>query len=136
MEEFRKRCGENGLKVTPQRTVIYAEFLRSKDHPSADVLYKRVKKTLPNISFDTVYRTLQSFYEIGLANVLDGTGEPKRFDPETHRHHHFRCIRCGNIYDFYTDIYDNLETPEEIRNKFNVKRKKVILEGICEYCSG
>jgi Fur family peroxide stress response transcriptional regulator len=136
MEEFRKKCGENGLKVTPQRTVIYAEFLRSKDHPSADILYKRVKKALPNISFDTVYRTLQSFYEIGLANVLDGTGEPKRFDPETHKHYHFRCIECGNIYDFYTDLYNDLEIPEEISNEFHVKRKKIILEGICKYCGG
>ena len=136
LETFRKRCGENGLKITPQRTVIYLEFLRSKDHPSVDALYKRIKKSLPNISFDTVYRTLQSFSEIGLANVLEGSGEPRRFDPDTQNHHHFRCIRCGNIFDFHSEFYDNIDIPKEIRAEFNVTKKKIILEGICKYCSG
>jgi Fur family peroxide stress response transcriptional regulator len=114
MEEFRKKCGENGLKVTPQRTAIYAEFLRSKDHPSADALYERVKKTLPNISFDTVYRTLQFFYEIGLADLVEGYGEPKRFDPNIHNHHHFRCMRCGKIKDLKIALKEDIEIPEEI----------------------
>lgn len=136
MEEFRKKCGEKGLKVTPQRTVIYAEFLRSKDHPSADVLYKRVKKALPNISFDTVYRTLLSFSEMGIAHIVEGSGEPKRFDPDTGKHHHFRCSRCGNIYDFRSEFYDNIEIPKEIGEEFKVTRKRVILEGICKSCGG
>ena len=127
---------ENGLKVTPQRTVIYAEFLRSKDHPSADVLYKRVKKALPNISFDTVYRTLLSFSEIGIAHIVEGSGEPKRFDPDTGNHHHFRCTRCGNIYDFRSEFYDNIEIPKELREDFKVYKKRVVLEGICKYCMG
>ena len=135
MDFFRKKCSECDLKITPQRTVIYLEFLRAEDHPSADILYKRVKKSLPNISFDTVYRTLQSFSEIGLAYVLDGSGEPKRFDPNTRSHHHFRCTRCGNIYDFCSEFYDNMETPKELREDFKVNKKKVILEGICKYCN-
>ena len=134
MKFFREKCREYDLKITPQRTVIYLEFLRAKDHPSADILYNRVKKSLPNISFDTVYRTLQSFSEIGLANVLDGSGEPKRFDPDTGKHHHFRCTRCGNIYDFRSELYDNMEIPKELKPDFRINKKKVILEGICKFC--
>ena len=136
MECFRKECLEHNLKITPQRTEIYKELLKAKDHPSADALYRRVRGQLPNISFDTVYRTLLSFSEIGIVDIVEGYGEPKRFDPDTRNHHHFRCIRCGNIIDFHNDLYDNLEIPEEIKKGFNVTKKRVILEGTCKKCSG
>lgn len=135
MRIFRDACEEHDLKITPQRTVIYKELLKAKDHPSADILYKRVRNNLPNISFDTVYRTLLSFSEIGLADIIEGHGEPKRFDPETRSHHHFRCIKCGKITDFKSELYDNIEIPQEIRKDFKVIKKRVVLEGICKYCS-
>ncbi len=136
MESFSKKCRVNNLKITPQRAGIYKELLKAKDHPSADMMYKRMRKNLPNISFDTVYRTLLSFFEIGIADVVEGYGEPKRFDPDTREHHHFRCIKCGNIIDFHSDIYNNLQIPEEIKGKFNVIKKRVVLEGICKNCTG
>ncbi|MBN1695302.1 transcriptional repressor [candidate division WOR-3 bacterium] len=132
---FEVRCRENNLKITPQRTEIYKELLKAKDHPSADMMYKRIKKNLPNISFDTVYRTLLSFSEIGIADIVEGYGEPKRFDPNIHDHHHFRCIKCGNIIDFRCELYDNIEIPEEIKKEFYVTKRRVILEGICKNCS-
>lgn len=132
---FRKECRENNLKITPQRTEIYKELLKAKDHPSADMMYKRMRKNLPNISFDTVYRTLLSFSEIGIVDVVEGYGEPKRFDPDTRKHHHFRCIKCGNIIDFHSDLYDSIEIPKEIKKEFKVTKKRVILEGICNNCS-
>jgi len=122
------------MKITPQRTVVYIEFARSKDHPSADILYKRVKKSLPNISFDTVYRTLLSFSEMGIADVVEGYGEPKRFDPDTGKHHHFRCMKCGKIIDFRSELYDSIKIPKKIEEDFTVINRKVILEGFCEYC--
>lgn len=133
---FKERCKEHNLKITPQRTAIYKELLKAKDHPSADMMYKRTRKNLPNISFDTVYRTLLSFSEIGIADVVEGYGEPKRFDPDIRKHHHFRCLKCGNIIDFHCELYDNIEIPEKIKNDFKVKKRRVILEGICNNCSG
>ena len=57
---FYMKCEEHGLKVTPQRVFIYEELLKATDHPSIDDIYQRVKRHLPNISFDTVYRTALS----------------------------------------------------------------------------
>jgi Fur family peroxide stress response transcriptional regulator len=134
MESFKEKCRMNDLKITPQRTAIYEELLKAKDHPSADVIYRRVRKNLPTLSFDTVYRTLLSFSEMGIADVVEGYGEPKRFDPDTREHHHFRCVKCGNIIDFHSELYDNLEIPEKIRKEFTVTKKRIILEGICKDC--
>ena len=49
MDIFYQRSKENGLKITPQRSAIYQELLKAKDHPSADILYKRLVKKFPNI---------------------------------------------------------------------------------------
>ncbi len=134
MNFFKESCRDNNLKITPQRTAIYKELLIAKDHPSADMLYKRVKKVFPNISFDTVYRTLLSFSEIGIADVVEGYGEPKRFDPNIHNHHHFRCIKCGKIKDLEIALLEDIEIPEEICKDITVIRKKLIIEGLCKDC--
>jgi len=134
MESFKEKCRSNALKITPQRMAIYEELLKAKDHPSADMLYNRVRNHLPNISFDTVYRTLLSFSEIGIIDVVEGYGEPKRFDPDTREHHHLRCIKCGNIIDFQNELYDNIEIPKKIKKDFKVTKKRVVLEGICKKC--
>jgi Fur family transcriptional regulator, peroxide stress response regulator len=134
MEVFYRKAREHGLKVTPQRTTIYQELLKAKDHPSADAIYRRIVKRIPNISFDTVNRTLLTFSEIGVADVVEGYGQPKRYDPDMDIHHHFRCIQCGSITDFYNKKYDNITVPEEINKQFEVIRKRVVLEGLCSKC--
>ena len=136
MEVYYQHSKKHGLKITPQRTAIYEELLKAKDHPSADMIYKRIAKKIPNISFDTVNRTLLTFSKIGITNIVEGYGQPKRYDPDMDIHHHFRCIQCNSIIDFQNEIYDNIAVPEEINKRFTVLHKKVVLEGLCDKCSG
>lgn len=134
MDVLRKKLGENRLKMTPQRVLLYRELVKSKDHPSADFLYRRVKRVFPHISFDTVNRTLLTFARIGLVDIVEGSGEPRRFDPEKKAHHHFRCIGCRTIFDFDYAPYDDLVIPGNIEKRFKVQSKKVVLEGYCDKC--
>ncbi|MCX8034045.1 MAG: transcriptional repressor [Thermodesulfovibrio sp.] len=134
LPEFVQKCKEFGLKITPQRIAIYKEVLNSGNHPSAEAIYKRVKQSHPAISFDTVNRTLLTFAEIGLLEIVEGSGDVRRFDPNNKNHHHFRCKNCGKIIDFYNKTYDNLEIPDYIKERFIVNKIKVLLEGICNNC--
>ena len=134
MEIFYRRSREHGLKITPQRTVIYEELLKARDHPTADDIYKRIVKKIPNISFDTVNRTLLTFSKIGITHIVEGYGQAKRYDPDVDVHHHFRCVRCGCIIDFHNKEYDDIAVPEEIEEQFEVTRKIVVLEGLCGPC--
>ncbi len=133
---FYDKCAENGLKITPQRSLIFDELYRAKDHPTADAIYRRVRQSLSNISFDTVYRTLLSFTRIGIVNLVEGTGEQKRFEPNLHQHHHFRCIKCYTIYDFENEAYNNIVVPEAVQRQGVIINKRVVLEGICSKCKG
>lgn len=134
VNELVEKCKASGLKITPQRVAIYKEVLHSPEHPSAESIYKAVKGTHPNISFDTVNRTLLTFAEIGLIQIVEGSGDVRRFDPNTERHHHFRCMECGAIIDFDHKKYDHLDIPKEIQEKFIVKKIAVVIEGICHRC--
>jgi Fur family peroxide stress response transcriptional regulator len=133
---FISKCKQHNLKITPQRTAIYNQLSRSQNHPSADLIFQEVKKLFPNISLDTVNRTLLTFSEIGIVDVVEGYGNPRRFDPNKKTHHHFYCIRCGRITDIYDKEYDELKTAEKIAQKFTVFSKKVVINGICDKCAG
>jgi Fur family peroxide stress response transcriptional regulator len=135
MKLFSDKFKEHNLKTTPQRVAIYKEIQRSKIHPTAEIVFREIKKTFPNISLDTVNRTLLTFARIGLITIVEGRGEPKRFDANKSNHHHFRCIKCNNIVDFYDQSYDRREIPKEITKRFTVMSKKMVLEGVCDQCN-
>jgi len=131
---FRHRCKQHNLNMTPQRVAIYEELIKSKDHPDSDDIFNRVKKGFPNISLDTVYRTLSKFAEIGVVHLVEGYGEAKRYDPDTNKHHHFRCQKCNKIVDFHDKSFDNLRIPKSLQKDFRITNVKVLLEGVCNEC--
>jgi Fur family peroxide stress response transcriptional regulator len=131
---FMIKCGEHHLRVTPQRLAIYRLLSESQEHPSADDVFQNIKREFPSISYDTVNRTLLTFSKIGVVGIVEGHGEPRRFDPNMNRHHHFHCSRCGTITDFSSDDYDNLEVPRDLEEKFTVLEKRVVLQGVCDKC--
>lgn len=134
LDEFIHKCREAGLKVTPQRIEIYKEIVKSKTHPSTETIYHKIKNILPSISFDTVNRTLLTFAEMGIIEVVDCTGDARRFDPNIKKHHHFLCRQCGDIIDFFCEQFDNLDAPQEIKEWFMIDKIKVIIEGVCKKC--
>lgn len=131
---LRDRCRVGALRITPQRVAIYEELCRCREHPSAEQLHARVKIRLPNISLDTVNRTLRTFARIGLAEIVEGRGNARRYDPNLNPHHHIHCVKCGTVVDFYNAPFDNLKIPSDITRKFKITGKRVVLMGICARC--
>jgi Fur family peroxide stress response transcriptional regulator len=134
LELFKARCREHNLRITPQRVAIYRALKDDVSHPSADIVYRRVKNAFPNISFDTVNRTLLTFVDVGVLKTAESYNRRKRFDPNLERHHHLSCIKCTRIIDFENKDFDELKIPNTIKNKFKVLGKKVVIECICDKC--
>jgi Fur family peroxide stress response transcriptional regulator len=134
MEAFQAQCRQAGLKVTPQRTAVYKALLTSTKHPSAEMVFREVRRLFPSISLDTVNRTLLTLHEIGLAFVVEGSGDAKRFDANLQTHQHFKCVKCKRIIDFHYEPFDEIDVPKSLRDKFTVLRRTVYLEGYCERC--
>jgi len=132
LADFMAKCKQHQLKITPQRIAIFKEIRTSKAHPSVDDMYRTIKKQFPSVSFDTVNRTLLTFSEIGLVDLVEGQGGPRRFDPNRAEHHHFHCIKCGRIVDVFEKGYDELEIPASLKKRFKILNKRVVLNGICD----
>ena len=134
IEIFCNHCKEQGLKITPQRIEVYKALIASTEHPSADAVYEKVKQVLPNVSLDTVNRTLNTLSDIGVAFVVEGSGDVKRFDGNLDNHQHFKCIKCKKIFDFQHTPFDNVQIPRELEENFKVLRTTVYTEGVCRIC--
>jgi Fur family peroxide stress response transcriptional regulator len=134
IKDFFEKCRAHNLKVTPQRMAIYQKLLDSSDHPTVDAMFQIVKKEFPNISYDTVSRTMLTFAEIGIVDLVEGFGGAKRFDSNVTDHHHLHCVSCNNIFDFHSAEYDSLNIPDVVRQHFTVLASRVVLKGICDQC--
>lgn len=132
--DFVAACRRQGVKVTHQRTEILRELAATKEHPDAETIYSRVSERIPAISLDTVYRTLRMLEEKGVIARVGSMRERARFDANTDRHHHFVCVECGLIGDFYSQVLDRFPVPREVAEMGSVEGVYVEMRGLCRKC--
>ncbi len=135
MKDFEDKIRRAGVKRTPQRVEIFRELIRSRDHPDAETVYRAVRRRMPSVSLDTVYRTLWLFHDLGLVGTL-GPRDRVRFDGNMKAHHHFICLKCGSTFDFYSEDFDCLNVPEEVKPLGRVEKTQVAFQGYCLRCLG
>lgn len=123
---------ELGYKITPQREYILDLFLESKDHPSAEFIYKVVKEKFPYISLSTVYNTLNTLVDIGLARIIF-LEDKSYFDPNLEPHSHFICDNCGKIYDIESIPINITNLKNE--NITRINGFDIYVYGICRNCA-
>jgi Fur family transcriptional regulator, peroxide stress response regulator len=134
MNRFTQASRESGIRLTHQRIEIFREVARTGDHPDAETVFKRVRKRIPTVSLDTVYRTLWMLNDMGLVTTLGPQRGRVRFDANASTHHHFVCTKCGRVGDFYSEEFDNLEVPEEVSLMGDVATTHVQFRGLCSRC--
>jgi Fur family peroxide stress response transcriptional regulator len=135
LERYVAFCLEHGLKITPQRSAIYRVMMESTDHPCTEVVFRRVLAYYPAMSFDTVNRSLLTFAELGLIDIVESVSGVRRYDPNVERHHHLHCIKCGTIVDFCHPDFDAIPAPPAVTENFTILGKRVIFSGICSLCN-
>ncbi|MFH1737952.1 MAG: Fur family transcriptional regulator [bacterium] len=134
MQAFQETCKQAGIKMTPQRMEIYRELARTEEHPDAETIYTRIRERMPNVSLDTIYRTLSLFEEMGLIQKVEVLSNRARFDANTDSHHHFVCKKCGVVHDFYSEEADAFTPPDEVLSLGDVETVHVQVLGICSTC--
>jgi len=131
---FRQVCKQRGIKVTPQRLEIFLEVVSSSDHPSAEEVFEAVRRKLPTVSLDTVYRTLGTLAQCGLVAKVHIIDDRTRFDPNVMRHHHLVCVECKGIADFQWPELDAVLMPASIETWGRLDAKHIQILGICAKC--
>lgn len=134
LDAFIDSCRERGVKVTHQRLEIFREVASASDHPDAGAVYKRVRKRMPTVSLDTVYRNLRLLEDHGLIAVAGINQERLRFDGNAEPHHHFVCIECGRMDDLQWDPLARLALPGEAQAFGEPLSLHIEVRGLCKQC--
>ena len=126
------QLGATGLRLTPQRQQVYDVLRQKRDHPTAEEVFMRAKKAMPEISHATVYNCLDALVKSGLARQVTVERGATRFCPNMMEHGHFHCHECGTVYD--VDLPAELPGVTVPRG-FKPLRHEITIHGICAECA-
>lgn len=135
LDQFASAVRAAGVKLTHQRLEIFRAVASSLAHPDAEAVFRAVRKRVPTVSLDTVYRTLWMLNDLGLITTLGPRRESVRFDANLERHHHYVCMRCGLARDFESPALGALRVPAAVQELGRVIATQVEVRGICRRCA-
>lgn len=128
------RNTSQNMRMTRQRKVILEEVKRLADHPSAEEIYEGVRKQLPRVSLGTVYRNLEILSELGEIQKLELGGTLKRFDWNTKKHYHIRCINCDRVDNAPMGFMDHVENALDDTTGYQIMGHRLEFLGLCPEC--
>jgi Fe2+ or Zn2+ uptake regulation protein len=117
----------HGVQPSAQRVAVAEYVLHTEEHPSADQVWTRVRKTFPMLSRATVYNTLNLFVRKRLLRELVLAQGRIVFDPKLEPHHHFIDDTTGVIHDV---PWESVEVSRVQGLKgFKVREYQVVMRG-------
>lgn len=126
---------ESGLKSTPQRMAVVHVLHSSSKYLSINEILEKVKIHLPKTGLATIYRTLETFAELGLVKRVHFPDGCDSYTLSTEEHsHHMVCTECNAVFSFSDCPIDGIEHLKGINRGFKVKSHFIQLFGECEDC--
>ena len=125
---------QTSARNTRQLAMVWQAIKDDKSHPTADQVYERVRRKLPNISLGTVYRNLQKLVALKKLQVLM-LGRSQHFDPLVQRHQHFICEACDRVFDVLVESKREIRPAKLPEEGFTVTSHQLAFYGTCKGCS-
>ena len=117
------------MRYSHQRDTIRKIIYSTNSHPTADQVFIKAKKIIPNISLGTVYRNLKQLEKAGILQTIYD-GNIIRYDWKTEPHNHLKCKICDDLID--VDMADLIIQPDfEKKYKFEVDNVEMTIIGTC-----
>ena len=137
MDALEKILENNKVKPTAMRLLVLQFLLNKK----VAVSLTNIEDYFDNSDRTTLYRTLKTFVESGIAHQIDdGTGITKyalceeqcNCDIETDLHLHFHCNNCNETVCLTEHKIPHINLPEG----FTAENVNLVVKGICDKCNG
>ena len=125
---------KTGFRRSRQRERLLELLQESREHPTADRLYERLKAEFPDLSLGTVYRNLTILTEQGLVKKIDFGSTFDRFEANIKPHYHFVCESCNSINDLDLPVDESLNERVTSQTPFPARRHRIEFFGICDEC--
>ncbi|HLQ95117.1 MAG TPA: Fur family transcriptional regulator [Pseudogracilibacillus sp.] len=123
---------QRGYKMTKRRKDILTFFSREDKYYTAKSLYEYMESIYPGISFDTVYRNLHLYHDLGILESTDLYAEKHfRMNCGDQHHHHFICSKCGRTKKINLCPMDEVH---ELLGTYQIEGHKFEVYGLCPDC--
>lgn len=132
-EDFSRQLTTSGFRFTPQRQQVYDVLLQKRDHPTADEVFIRAKRRMPEISHATVYNCLDALVKSGLIRQVALDRGATRFCPNMREHCHFYCDECDSVFD--VDLPAKAHAVA-LPKGFRADHFDIAIHGLCADCAG
>lgn len=129
-----EQLAATGFRFTQQRQQVYDVLLARRDHPTAEEVFLRSKKAMPEISMATVYNCLDALVKTGVVRQVKVERGAARFCPNMHEHWHFHCNECGGVFD--VDLPEAACASLPAPKGFKVDHFEIAAHGVCSACGG
>ncbi|MBR5710852.1 MAG: transcriptional repressor [Thermoguttaceae bacterium] len=133
-QNFEEMCKNRGLSITVQRQQVYQALMTFKSHPTVDVVYEQVRKSIPTISRATVYRTLETLADEGLIQRVLHPGSSARYDGNPVPHAHLVCTVCGKTEDWMDSSLNTMSYPSHSSTGYMISNCEITFRGVCPEC--
>jgi len=133
-EHLSKQLSTSGFRFTPQRQQVYDVLIEERDHPTAEEVFIRAKREMPEISMATVYNCLDALVQSGMARQVNVDRGATRFCPNMREHCHFYCDTCEKVFDI--DLTSEGPTGITLPKGFKAARFEIAIHGTCAKCGG
>ena len=132
-EHLSKQLSTSGFRFTPQRQHVYDVLIEERDHPTAEEVFIRAKREMPEISMATVYNCLDALVQSGMARQVNADRGATRFCPNMREHCHFYCYTCAKVFDI--DLTSEGPTGITLPKGFKAARFEIAIHGLCAKCA-
>lgn len=124
-----------GYKYTDKRRAMIELLITEDRYINAKYVAEKLAVNYPGLSFDTIYRNLSTYVDLGILEVTEINGE-RFFKPaclnENHHHHHHICLSCGKAKSIHMDICRTIDVPELVG--YRIDGHKFEIYGLCPKC--
>ena len=135
LEDFRRRCKEQGLAFTFQRQAIFEAVAGSHEHPTPESIFEQVRQRIPSISLGTVYKNIKTFMDSGVLREVTLHHGTLRLESNMAPHHHVVCSSCKAIFDIEETAVEPVRLPlSGLPAGFAIKQCRVEFVGLCKAC--
>jgi len=135
MEQGLSMLRKKGYKITPQRRAVIAALDVCGQFPTVQQLLESVKKMMPDVSLDTIYRNLTLLTELGIVHEIHRhNGNVYEMVIPGHHHHHLICTQCGRTECVNICPMSESYTEEAAKRGFLITGHIFEFYGICSSC--